>query len=220
MVNVSLSCLKKKLFWKEIKMALFSYDDLTYNRVAASMESYDRLYENHLFKMANSIHISEHDYYDIFLSHSYNDRVIIPALKAELEKFGYRVYVDWIDDKLLSRDNISKDTAKILQKRMQQSKCLIYATSENSSSSRWMPWELGYFDGIKDKMVGILPIKKHGNGFQDNFNGEEYLGLYYYIDKDRISGKNEEALWVKESVSKYMIFDSWLKNGAKPVERN
>ena len=200
-------------------MALFSYDDLTRNRVTASMESYDRLYENHLFKTANSIYISEYDSYDIFLSHSYNDRAIIPALKAELEKLGYKVYVDWIDDKLLSRDNVSKDTAKVLQKRMKQSKCLIYATSENSSSSRWMPWELGYFDGIKDKMVGILPIKKYGNNFRDDFKGEEYLGLYYYIDKDTIRGKNKEALWVRESFTKYIIFDSWLNNGTQPYER-
>lgn len=200
-------------------MALFSYDDLTRNRVTASMESYDRLYENRLFKTANSIYVSEYDSYDIFLSHSYNDRAIIPALKAELEKLGYKVYVDWIDDKLLSRDNVSKDTAKVLQKRMKQSKCLIYATSENSSSSRWMPWELGYFDGIKDKMVGILPIKKYGNNFRDDFKGEEYLGLYYYIDKDTIRGENKEALWVKESFTKYIIFDSWLNNGTQPYER-
>jgi hypothetical protein len=200
-------------------MALFSYDDLTRNRVTASMESYDRLYENHLFKTANSIYVGEYDSYDIFLSHSYNDRAIIPALKAELEKLGYKVYVDWIDDKLLSRDNVSKDTAKVLQKRMKQSKCLIYATSENSSSSRWMPWELGYFDGIKDKMVGILPIKKYGNNFRDDFKGEEYLGLYYYIDKDTIRGENKEALWVRESFTKYIIFDSWLNNGTQPYER-
>ena len=120
---------------------------------------------------------------------------------------------------MLSRDNVSKDTAKVLQKRMKQSKCLIYATSENSSSSRWMPWELGYFDGIKDKMVGILPIKKYGNNFRDDFKGEEYLGLYYYIDKDTIRGKNKEALWVRESFTKYIIFDSWLNNGTQPYER-
>lgn len=200
-------------------MALFSYDDLTRNRVTASMESYDRLYENHLFKTANSIYVSEYDSYDIFLSHSYNDRAIIPALKAELEKLGYKVYVDWIDDKLLSRDNVSKDTAKVLQKRMKQSRCLIYATSENSSSSRWMPWELGYFDGIKDKMVGILPIKKYSNNFRDDFKGEEYLGLYYYIDKNTISGTNKEVLWVRESLSKYIIFDAWLNDSLKPTER-
>lgn len=195
-------------------MALFSYDELSRNRVTASMESYDRLYENHLFKTANSIYVSDYDSYDIFLSHSYNDRAIIPALKAELEKLNYKVYVDWIDDKLLSRDSVSKDTAKVLQKRMKQSKCLIYATSENSSNSRWMPWELGYFDGIKDKMVGILPIKKYGNNFRDDFKGEEYLGLYYYIDKSTLQNTSRTSLFVNESSNKYTTFEKWISGGS------
>jgi len=198
-------------------MALFSYDDLTRNRVTASMESYDKLSENHLFKTASSIYVSDYDSYDIFLSHSYTDRAIIPALKKELENFGYTVYVDWIDDKLLSRENVSKDTAKVLQKRMKQSKCLIYATSENSSTSRWMPWELGYFDGIKDKMVGILPIKKYGNNFRDDFKGEEYLGLYYYIDKSTLRNTNRTSLFVNESTNKYTTFEDWISGGSLSI---
>lgn len=200
-------------------MALFNYDDLSRNSYSTFSESYDSLNANRLFKSANTVYVSDSDSFDIFLSHSYNDRVIIPALKRELESFGYKVYVDWINDRLLSRDNVTKETAQILQKRMKQSKSLIYATSENSSTSRWMPWELGYFDGIKDKMVAILPIKKYGNGFQDNFKGEEYLGLYHYIDKGQISGKTETALWVRDGFSKYIIFSGWL-DGLKPFVRN
>ena len=134
-----------------------------------------------------------------------------------MENFGYTVYVDWIDDKLLSRENVSKDTAKVLQKRMKQSKCLIYATSENSSTSRWMPWELGYFDGIKDKMVGILPIKKSGNNFRDDFNGEEYLGLYYYIDKSTLQNTNRTSLFVNESTNKYTTFKNWINGGSLSI---
>ena len=115
---------------------------------------------------------------------------------------------------MLSRDNVSKDTAKVLQKRMKQSKCLIYATSENSSSSRWMPWELGYFDGIKDKMVGILPIKKYENNFRDDFKGEEYLGLYYYIDKSILKNQNKTLLFVNESSNKYTTFEKWINGGS------
>lgn len=199
-------------------MGLFNYNELI-NKANVSMESYDFLNENRMLKSANSIYASEYDSFDIFLSHSYNDRQVIPALKQELESFGYKVYVDWITDRLLSRNNVTKETAAILQKRMQQSKCLIYATSENSSSSRWMPWELGYFDGIKDKMVGILPIKKYENMFQDNFKGEEYLGLYYYIDKGFYNNTQKNSLWVNESSTKYTSFDSWL-NGMSPSERN
>jgi len=201
-------------------MALFSYSDLR-NQYTPSFESYDYLVESHQLNKSLSIRASDlsSQTFDIFLSHSYNDREIIPALKHELESFGFSVYVDWINDKLLSRENVTKETAAILQKRMKQSKCLIYATSDNSSNSRWMPWELGYFDGIKDKMVGILPLKKYGNGFQDDFKGEEYLGLYYYIDKATFSGIEKVSLWVNESSKKYVNFNEWL-NGKKPSERS
>lgn len=200
-------------------MALFRYEDLK-NKYTSKNESYDYLVESNNLRKSRYISldsIAKYDSFDIFLSHSYSDRDIIPDLKIELESFGFSVYVDWINDELLSRDNVTKETAAVLQKRMKQSKCLIYATSENSNNSRWMPWELGYFDGIKDKMVGILPLKKYGNNFKDDFKGEEYLGLYYYIDKQ--NNKNSQLkLWVREYEEKYVVFESWLK-GEKPYVR-
>jgi hypothetical protein len=72
-----------------------------------------------------------------------------------------------------------------------------------------MPWELGYFDGIKTKMVGILPIKKDENDFKDDFKGEEYLGLYYYVDN------GGTVLWIHENISKYVRFNDWLE-GKQP----
>ena len=100
---------------------------------------------------------------------------------------------------------------------MKESKCLIYATSDNSQKSRWMPWELGYFDGIKDKMVGILPLKNNNN-FKDNFQGEEYLGLYYYIDKEVTKSSTNKILWVNEDTNKYVKFSEWVE-GKKPYVR-
>ncbi len=38
-----------------------------------------------------------------------------------------------------------------------------------------MPWELGYFDGLRRGHVGILPIVQSPSA---GFNGQEYLGLY------------------------------------------
>ena len=201
-------------------MALFKYEDLQ-NKYTSKNESYDYLVESNNLRKSRQISldsITSYDSFDIFLSHSYSDREIIPALKKELESLGFSVYVDWITDSLLSRENVTKETAAVLQKRMKQSKCLIYATSENSNTSRWMPWELGYFDGIKDKMVGILPLKKYNNNFRDDFKGEEYLGLYYYIDKALTGTTNRMSLWVHESLKKYIIFSAWL-DGKKPIER-
>lgn len=202
-------------------MALFSYEELKQKtNYSYDLESYDNSLRQGLLSEASSINMNSisQDSFDIFLSHSYADREIIPVLKKELESYGFSVYVDWITDRLLSRDEINKKTAEVLQRRMKQSTCLIYATSDNSQKSRWMPWELGYFDGIKDKMVAILPLKKYGNTFNDNFKGEEYLGLYYYIDKETRAGTNIMSLWVRENLSNYIIFNSWIK-GEKPFAR-
>ena len=38
-----------------------------------------------------------------------------------------------------------------------------------------MPWELGYFDGLRGEKVGILPLL--GSPSQ-SWVGQEYLGLY------------------------------------------
>lgn len=218
-------------------MALFNYDKLS-NIQINRQESYEYMKDNYLLREAKDISLDNIRYesFDIFLSHSYNDKKIIPALKKELEKMGYTVYVDWITDSLLSRDEVNSKTAEILQIRMNQSKCLVYATSDNSKKSRWMPWELGYFDGIKTKMVGILPIKKENNNFQDDFQGEEYLGLYFYITIDKLSKEllhtvmamernalqnmKEEMnkitkLFIQNTNNKFVLFDEWLK-GKQP----
>jgi len=153
--------------------------------------------------------------YDIFLSHSSNDARIVAGLKLEIEDLGYSVYVDWIEDPLLNRASVTKATAVLLQMRMKQCKSLIYAFSENAANSKWMPWELGYFDGIKGT-VAVLPIIKE-NGRQ-SFKGTEYLGLYYYIQIDTIRGTNKAAIWVHESSNSYIPFNSWL-TGSKPFPR-
>jgi hypothetical protein len=59
---------------------------------------------------------------------------------------------------------------------MRTSATLMYATSKAAASSRWMPWELGYFDGLKGAdVISICPIE---SGSYGHFTGQEYLGLY------------------------------------------
>lgn len=152
--------------------------------------------------------------FDIFLSHSYADKEYIYELKRILEDYGYSVYVDWITDgKTLSRDNVSKETAKLIRIRMKNSKSMIFATSSNSPSSKWMPWELGCFDGLKNSKIAILPITKNSN---DNFKGQEYLALYPFITEEGISGKDTKTLWVNETFNKYVSFKKWLNGNQEP----
>ncbi len=128
--------------------------------------------------------------YDIFLSQSSSDAGLVAGLKLELEDLGYSVYVDWTEDPKLSRANVTKETALVLQESIQQFKALLYAFSENATNSKWMPWELGYFDGIKGT-VAVLPISRTS---KNSFQGFEYLGIYYYIQIDRVSCTNKTAL--------------------------
>jgi hypothetical protein len=154
--------------------------------------------------------------YDVFLSHSYVDKEKIASVKYYLELLGLSVYIDWIDDRQLVRDRVTKETAIRIKARMKKCKSLIYVFSNNSDSSKWMPWELGYFDGIKGR-IAILPITRGGNS--NAFNGTEYLGLYPYVTKDLIANTNDETLWIRENESKYISISEWLI-GRNPFQRN
>lgn len=144
--------------------------------------------------------------FDIFLSHSSLDAKEILALKYILEQKNYSVYVDWIEDKQLDRTKVNKETAQTLKDRMNSSKCLFFATSENSPNSKWMPWELGYFDGKKEK-VAILPITDTATQ-SESYQGQEYLGLYPYIVQ------TGTELYVHEGAKVYVGFDRWLQGVA------
>lgn len=144
--------------------------------------------------------------YDIFLSHSSKDASEVEGLKLTLEDMGYSVYVDWIDDPQLDRSKVTKETAILLQQRMKQSKSLIYAFSENGLHSKWMPWELGFFDGLKGKAT-ILPIVNESSG--DRYVGSEFLGVYNYVVETL------GILFVHASASRYIVYNNWLQ-GSKP----
>ena len=122
------------------------------------------------------------DTFDVFLSHSMTDAEIVLGIKNFLEASGLKVYVDWVEDAQLDRRAVTKNTAAVLRQRMRQSKSLIYLSSDNSSSSKWMPWELGYFDGFKPDGVAIMPVLDNPT---DAFKGQEYLGLYPIVQKEK-----------------------------------
>lgn len=119
--------------------------------------------------------------FDVFLSHSIADAEIVLGVKQLLEERGLKVYVDWVEDAQLDRRAVTKATAAVLRQRMLQSQSLIYLSSDNSSTSKWMPWELGFFDGFKPGGVAIMPVLDSAT---DTFNGQEYLGLYPMVQKN------------------------------------
>lgn len=132
--------------------------------------------------------------FDVFLSHSILDAAIILGVKTLLEAEGLRVYVDWIEDDRLNRSRVTSATAAVLRERMRHSRSLIYATSSTASQSKWMPWELGFFDGFRPGHVAILPLVAASTS---DFTGQEYLGLYPYVE-DVLAIGGRRALGVRQ----------------------
>ena len=146
--------------------------------------------------------------FDVFLSHSSAEpENILRGVKRYLEDEGLSVYVDKYTDPQLSPDAVTPDTAELLRTRMKASSALLYVHSRHSKMSRWMPWELGYFDGLKGR-VGIIPIAQ---GEQSSFQGEEYLGLYPYVDRETIKDTNKYALWINRRQQVYAPLRGWLR---------
>jgi len=86
--------------------------------------------------------------FDIFLSHSSNDRNEVIQLYKKLNNSKFHIYIDWVNDRYaLKRNLLSADTAKVIIQRLEKSKVLIYYHSEASLNSQWTPWEIGVFHG-------------------------------------------------------------------------
>jgi hypothetical protein len=154
--------------------------------------------------------------YDVFLSHSFRDADLVLGLRNAITDLGFVVYVDWIDDPSVDRKKVSPATAAMLRERMKQCRSLLYATSEAASESRWMPWELGYFDALR-QTVAIVPITRTAAG--DSWTGQEYLGLYPYITRDPGTVDKKLHLWVHHAANTYVEFSDWLK-GRQPFVRS
>ena len=141
-------------------------------------------------------------HFDVFLSHSSAEpEEILLGIKLLLEDRGMSVYVDKYNDSDLGRREVTAATAAILRRRMRQSESLLYVHSRHSRTSRWMPWELGFFDGLKGK-VAIVPVTRET---QSAFRGEEYLGLYPYVTE------HIELLWVYGAGQQLRELKGWSK---------
>lgn len=162
-------------------------------------------------KVLSSASVKE---FDVFLSHSFSDQKLILGIWLSLEDMGYKVYVDWIHDRQLSRETVNKETATVLRQRMLSCKSLFFATTANSSASKWMPWELGFKDG-HNRRAAILPVAQHATS---TFTGQEYLAIYPYVVKDQAANAPGDKLWIHTSPTCYIIFDAWL-NGSDPIQR-
>jgi hypothetical protein len=172
-----------------------AYLTLDRARAATTLRGRQPLAEAELRKFAQAPTTTR---FDAFLSHSRLDADVILGVKNLLEAQGLAVYVDWIDDPQLDRAHVTAATAAQIKLRMGHCASLIFATSESSPKSKWMPWELGYFDGSNGH-IGILPLVETAG---ENFKGQEYLGLYPLI-QDVAALDNRPNLGIRDSAGAF-----------------
>ncbi len=149
-------------------------------------------------------HFDSSAIYDLFISHSFKDKDLVIGLKYLFEITGYRVYIDWVNDSTLDRQNVTINTATLIKLRIRQSKGTSYIATSNSSQSKWCPWELGVSDGMKGR-VCILPV------MDSAFKGQEYLGLYPYLEYG-LPNKEASEFYVvhQQYAGKSVSLRSWL----------
>jgi len=155
------------------------------------------------------------DEFDVFLCHSIRDAELVQGAKKILEDLGLKVYVDWIVDPQMDRSSVTAETARTLRDRMQKSRSLLYLFSNNSKRSRWMPWELGYFDG-RNGTVGVLPIAPDQGSL--DFSQEEYLGLYPKVELSNSTlfvNRTAGAPVSAEDKNNYRSFRAWVAGPEK-----
>lgn len=94
--------------------------------------------------------------YDYFISHSSKDGISVQSLIIAENQQKKNVFCDWINDvDYLKRDLVCEATLKVIERRLEQSKALIFVESENSRNSIWCKYELNYFRGLGKQIFVI-----------------------------------------------------------------
>ncbi len=138
--------------------------------------------------------------FDVFLSHSSQDRDILPSIINFFNQYNTNLYIDKADDELPRKT--SPATGEILKSRIQECNKFIVLVTQNSKDSKWIPWELGVADEKKTtKNVALLPVIKTE---VSDWPEQEYLGLYPRITYETFKGRNSPE---------WMVLDQHFNNG-------
>lgn len=114
--------------------------------------------------------------YDVFVSHQAGDIELARDLCRHIrDTLGYEAYLDEQDSAPeMDPDTVDARTAERLRKIMRKAASLILVIGPNTAQSRWMPWELGFFDGRQSSQrIGIYLAEGAQLPPQ-----QEYLGIY------------------------------------------
>ena len=129
--------------------------------------------------------------YDYFISHSSKDSTHVQKLIRAENQNGKNIFCDWINDvDYLKRHLLCEATLKVLEKRMEQSKAMIFVTSENSINSIWCKYELNYFTELGKPIYCISKEAINEKNFRLNKMKDTWYLDPGYKTMALIEGKN------------------------------
>ena len=145
-------------------------------------------------QLLRSIEVTEFENlkrFDIFMSHSSDNKKLIQSLMKDLNQNGQVCYIDWVEDRNeLKREYSSAETAEVIVKRIQQSKVFIYVLTAEGVASTWCAWELGVAHAI-GKPIAILQI-------EETALHPEYLDIYPQFTNEQIN--TDLIKWIDEQL--------------------
>jgi len=122
-----------------------------------------------------------------FLCHSHKDKDLVAGVAVLLKESGWDLYIDWTDSSM--PETPDRETATKIKQRIDGMRHFLFLATQNSMTSRWCPWEIGFADSKKGpENVLVIPTSDEGG----RFYGNEYLQLYPRIDMNGLSGL---AMW-------------------------
>lgn len=96
-------------------------------------------------------------HYDLFISHSSKDKKYVRQVVEEANAIGLNCYVDWTaDNDFLKRSMVSDYTKEVLKVRLEQSKILLYLSSDKSRESQWVSFELDYYKNCLQREIWMI----------------------------------------------------------------
>ena len=149
---------------------------------------------------------------NLFLSHSHRDIAHLGAALGLLEGYGASVYVD-------VRDAIGGDpnqVAERLRKAVVSCRRLVALVTEATSTSRWIPWEMGLADGAAGStQIALLPLR--ATGADALWAQQEYFDLYGRIEYVTLSGESAPCWAVRDPTDKkFWTLDQWMWRTTPP----
>jgi hypothetical protein len=123
-------------------------------------------------------------YADVFISHQRADIRGAESLAQRIRALGHSCYLDAFDASLVGKH--AGALADHVRVKLRGARALIFYFTDHATASKWMPWELGFFDGRWGKATvgiflaadGVAPAVAARPASPAAFTVQEYLEIY------------------------------------------